>query len=74
MDSDWGEPWIYGFPDGREREFFKSVGFATSELIAMDGPEARSRSDTPSREHSLSGHATWRFFRSVSSFANRMGS
>src|SRR5262245_26422178 len=23
--ADFGEPWIFGFPDGREREFFKSV-------------------------------------------------
>jgi methyltransferase (TIGR00027 family) len=42
-NADWGEPWIFGFPDGREREFFKSVGLDISELIAMDGPEARRR-------------------------------
>jgi len=40
---DWGEPWIFGFPDGREREFFKSVGLDLGELIPMDGPEARRR-------------------------------
>jgi methyltransferase (TIGR00027 family) len=42
-NADWGEPQIFGFPDGREREFFKSIGLDTSELIAMDGPEARRR-------------------------------
>ncbi len=42
-NADWGEPQIFGFPDGREREFFKSVGLDTRELIPMDGPEARRR-------------------------------
>ena len=38
---DWGEPWIFGFPDGREREFFKSLGLDIGELLPQDGPEAR---------------------------------
>ena len=41
--ADWGEPWIFGFPDGKESEFFKSVGLEIGELIAMDGAEARRR-------------------------------
>ena len=40
---DWGEPWIFGFPDGREREFFKSLGLDIIELLPQDGPEARRR-------------------------------
>jgi methyltransferase (TIGR00027 family) len=40
---DWGEPWIFGFPDGREREFFKSLGLDTGELLPQDGLEARRR-------------------------------
>jgi methyltransferase (TIGR00027 family) len=40
---DWGEPWIFGFPDGRERDFFKSLGLDVGELLPQDGPEARRR-------------------------------
>jgi methyltransferase (TIGR00027 family) len=40
---DFGEPWIFGFPDGREREFFKSLGLDIGELLPQDGPEARRR-------------------------------
>jgi methyltransferase (TIGR00027 family) len=39
-NADWGEPQIFGFPDRREREFFRSVGLDTSEFLPMDGPEA----------------------------------
>src|SRR4029434_196344 len=42
-NAGWGEPWIFGFPDGRERESFKSVGLDIGEFIAMDGPEAKRR-------------------------------
>jgi O-methyltransferase involved in polyketide biosynthesis len=41
--ADWGEPWIFGFPDGQEREFFKSLGLDIGELLPQDGPEARRR-------------------------------
>jgi methyltransferase (TIGR00027 family) len=41
--TDFGEPWIFGFPDGRERDFFKSVGLDIRELLPQDGPEARTR-------------------------------
>jgi len=40
---DWGEPWIFGFPDGREREFFKSLGLDIRELLPQDGREAKVR-------------------------------
>ena len=40
---DWGEPWLFGFPDGREREFFKSLRLDVRELLPQDGPEARRR-------------------------------
>ena len=42
-NADWGEPWIFGFPDGREREFFKSVGLDLAELLPHDGSEAKRR-------------------------------
>ena len=35
--GDFGEPWIFGFPDGREREFFKSLGLDIGELLSQDG-------------------------------------
>jgi methyltransferase (TIGR00027 family) len=41
--ADFGEPWIFGFPDGREREFFKSLGLDIGELLPQDGREARVR-------------------------------
>ena len=40
---DFGEPWIFGFPDGREREYFKSLGLDIGELLPQDGPEAKRR-------------------------------
>src|SRR5690606_33424841 len=40
---DWGEPWIFGFPDGREGEFLKSVGLEIGELLPIVGPEATKR-------------------------------
>jgi len=41
--ADFGEPWIFGFPDGREREFFKSLGLDIGELLPQDGREAKVR-------------------------------
>ena len=41
--AEWGEPWIFGFPDGREKDFLKSEGLETVELLPMGGPEARRR-------------------------------
>jgi len=41
--ADFGEPWIFGFPDEREREFFKSLGLDIGELLPQDGREAKVR-------------------------------
>ena len=41
--ADFGEPWIFGFPDEREREFFKSLGLDLGELLPQDGHEAKVR-------------------------------
>ena len=41
--ADFGEPWIFGFPDEREREFFKSLGLDLGELLPQDGREAKVR-------------------------------
>jgi methyltransferase (TIGR00027 family) len=40
---EWGEPWIFGFPDGREREFLFGEGLDLRELLHMGGPEAQRR-------------------------------
>ena len=40
---DWGEAWIFGFPDNREREFLLSEGLALGELLRLDGPVATQR-------------------------------
>ena len=39
----WKEPWIFGFPDGREAAFFESVGLRLIDMLRQDGPEANKR-------------------------------
>jgi methyltransferase (TIGR00027 family) len=39
----WQEGWIFGFPDGQEREFLRSEGLELTDLLTQDGPEARRR-------------------------------
>ena len=39
----WKEPWIFGFPDGREAAFFESVGLRLVDVLRNDGPEANKR-------------------------------
>jgi O-methyltransferase involved in polyketide biosynthesis len=39
----WNEPWVFGLPDGAEREFFESVGLAPREFFPGFGPEALKR-------------------------------
>jgi methyltransferase (TIGR00027 family) len=43
---EWGEPWIFGFPDGKEDEFLQSVGLELSELLPQDGDEVKRRYQT----------------------------
>jgi len=31
----WGEPWVFGMPDGQEREFFQTFGFEPREMFPM---------------------------------------
>ena len=39
----WGEPWIFGVPDMREREFFLECGLTLREILRFFGPEAAKR-------------------------------
>jgi O-methyltransferase involved in polyketide biosynthesis len=39
----WGEPWVFGVPDGKEKEFFESVGLETREIFPAFGPQAIKR-------------------------------
>lgn len=35
----WGEPWVFGVPDGQERDFFMEMGFESAHLFPMYSPE-----------------------------------
>jgi methyltransferase (TIGR00027 family) len=39
----WGEPWVFGVPDGEEKEFFAGVGLEPREFFPVVGPEAIKR-------------------------------
>jgi len=39
----WGEPWIFGVPDTREREFFRECGLELREMLSFFGREAAER-------------------------------
>jgi methyltransferase (TIGR00027 family) len=39
----WGEPWLFGVPDGADKEFFASVGLEPRETFPVFGPEAIKR-------------------------------
>ncbi len=39
----WGEPWIFGVPDGREEQFFLDSGFQPREILSYFGREASRR-------------------------------
>ena len=39
----WGEPWIFGVPDMREREFFLECGLTLREILRFFGPETAKR-------------------------------
>jgi|SRR5665213_1020390 len=40
---DWGEPWIFGVPEGREREFFRDCGLELREVVTFFGSGTRKR-------------------------------
>ena len=39
----WGEPWVFGLPDGREQEFFEQIGLKLQEHFAVFSPDAMKR-------------------------------
>jgi methyltransferase (TIGR00027 family) len=39
----WGEPWVFGVPNGQENEFFAGSGLEPREFFPMFGPEAIKR-------------------------------
>ena len=39
----WGEPWIFGLPDGREQEFFHECGLELRETFTLFGREVTKR-------------------------------
>ena len=38
--TSWGEPWTFGVPDAKEREFFKECGLNLREVLSFFGREA----------------------------------
>ena len=41
--SDWGEPFVFGVPDGQDREFFLENGLELGEALKMGSPESVQR-------------------------------
>jgi O-methyltransferase involved in polyketide biosynthesis len=40
---DWGEPFVFGVPDGQDREFFRELGLELGETLKIGSPESVSR-------------------------------
>jgi hypothetical protein len=40
---DWGEPFVFGVPDGQDREFFREVGLELGEALKIGAPESVKR-------------------------------
>ena len=40
---DWGEPFVFGVPDGQDREFFLDAGLELGEALKIGGPESVKR-------------------------------
>ncbi len=40
---DWGEPFVFGVPDGQDREFFLEVGLELGETLKIGSPESVKR-------------------------------
>lgn len=36
----WGEPFVFGIPDGQDREFFLELGFELGEVLKIGSPES----------------------------------
>ena len=41
--AQWGEPWVFGVPDGQEREFFVGLGLEPVQMFAVFKPETIAR-------------------------------
>lgn len=39
----WGEPWVFGIPDGKERGFFQSAGLTLQQQFPVFSPESMKR-------------------------------
>ena len=42
-DASWGEPWVFGVPDGRQESFFGDAGWKSREFLETGGAEATRR-------------------------------
>jgi hypothetical protein len=40
---DWGEPFVFGVPDGQDREFFLDIGLELGETLKIGTPESVKR-------------------------------
>jgi hypothetical protein len=40
---DWGEPFVFGVPDGQDREFFLEAGLELGETLKIGSPESMRR-------------------------------
>jgi methyltransferase (TIGR00027 family) len=40
---DWGEPFVFGVPDGQDREFFRAAGLELGETLKIGSPESIKR-------------------------------
>jgi len=40
---DWGEPFVFGVPDGQDREFFLEAGLELGEMLKIGSPESMRR-------------------------------
>jgi len=40
---DWGEPFVFGVPDGQDREFFLEMGLELGETLKIGSPESIKR-------------------------------
>jgi hypothetical protein len=40
---EWGEPFVFGVPDGQDKEFFAETGLELGEVLKMGSPESVKR-------------------------------
>ena len=54
FSSGWGEPWTFGIPDGREKEFFRECGLELREIMTLFSRDAVKRYTTRANGKRLS--------------------